>query len=205
MNHDELVELLAAESSRFVATVVALDVDVWDGPGLGDWTLRELVGHTMRAFSTIDHFLDHPRDDAAVGSASEYYRIALGTRPDVHATVAERGRQAGRDLGPDPVAAVVDQVSGTLGRLGSTSGEEVGTTVVGGMRLSNYLETRIVELVVHHSDVRAAVGAPPGDLGPAGALVAATIFASATSADQLRVVRAILGRDDLPAGFNVWP
>ena len=205
MTHDDLVEMLADVGSRFVTTVVALDDDAWAKPGLGEWSVRELVGHTVRAFSTIDRFLDTPLGTVDVDSAARYYVIALGSSADLHAGVAERGRIAGVELGDDPAAVVVEQVSSTLGRLGGTTGDEVGLTAVGGMRLVDYLDTRLVELVVHYSDVCAAVGAPVDDLGAAGIRVAATVYASASPADRDLVLRAMLGRVELPPGFSVWP
>lgn len=205
MSHDDVMEMLADTAARLVETVLSLDDEDWAKPGLGEWTVRELVGHTLRAFSTIDRFLDEPGDVATVESAADYYRIALGSIPDVHVQVAARGREAGMGLGDDPKEAVVEQVSATLGRLGDTDGTEVGRTVAGHMRLVDYLDTRLVELVVHLSDLCAAIDRPLGDLGAAGTRAAATIISSATPDDRDRIVRAVLGRASLPAGFNVWP
>lgn len=205
MSHRELVEMLAETGAHLVSTVVAMEPDDWERPGLGEWSMRELVGHTLRAFSTIDAFLDHPLDDVAVDDAGSYYRIALGSLPGVHDQVAQRGREAGVALGADPAAAVVDQLSGTLARLGATTGAEIGRSVVGGMRLDDYLETRLVELVVHYSDICAALAVPVADLGAAGVRAAATVLASAAPADLDLVLRAALGRAQLPAGFTVWP
>lgn len=204
-DYEDLVEMVADVGSRFATVVAALGAEQWESPGLGEWTVRELVGHTLRAFSTVDRFLDTPLDAVAAADAAEYYRIALGGMPDVHAQVAERGREAGAALGNDPAAAAVEQVSATLGRLDATSGDEIGQTAVGGMFLRDYLETRLVELVVHHSDLCHAIGLPPGDLGAAGVRATATVLASASAADRDLVLRAALGRAELPPGFTVWP
>lgn len=204
-DHGELVELIAEAGSRFVATVVEIGPDGWDRPGLGEWTVRELVGHTLRACSTIERFLDHPVDVVEVDSAADYYRIALNSSPDLHAIVAQRGRDAGAGLGDDPASTVVEDVSAVLGRLAETSGGEVGLTAVGGMTLTAYLETRLVELVVHLSDLCAALGIGAPDLGAAGVRAASTVYASASPADRDAVLRAMLGRETLPPGFSVWP
>lgn len=203
--HDDLVAMVAEVSSRLLASVVDLDPAAWDGPGLGEWSLRELVGHTLRAFTTVDRFLDEPREHADVESAGEYYRIALGSTADVHRMVADRGREAGAALGADPAASAADIVTRTLERLSATTGAEIGVTAVGGMRLTDYLETRLVELVVHLSDVCAAIGRPVGDLGAAGVRAQSTVYASASAADRDLVLRSMLGRASLPGGFSVWP
>lgn len=203
--YDEIVELIAETSARFVDTVVGIGADQWSGPALGEWDVRELVGHTMRAFSTVHRFLDGPLDRVDVETAPEYFCRALVSAPDIHEQVADRGREAGVLLGEDPVATVVEDVSALLGRLGEMSGDEIGTTVVGGMTLPAYLDTRLVELVVHLSDLCAALGRPAPELGAAGVRVVATVFASASTDDGDAVLRAMLGRGALPDGFNVWP
>ena len=204
-DHDDIVDLIAETASGIVALVVDAPDDVWERPALGEWNVRQLVGHLFRAFSTIDRFLDEPLHDVVAESAAQYYRLALGSRPDIHAEVAQRGRDAGVALGDDPAAAVVEGISAVLGRLADTTGDEIGTTAVGGMRLTDYLDTRLVELVVHRIDLCAALGVAAPDPGRAGVRVAATVFASATPADQVAVLAAMLGRRPLPPGFNVWP
>ena len=44
------------------------------------------------------------------------------------------------------------------------AGEELLTSIVGGMRLADYLPTRVLELVVHTADLAVALGLAPGDL-----------------------------------------
>ena len=58
---------------------------------------------------------------------------------------------------------------------------------------------------MHLSDLCLALGRPAPDLGRAGVRVAALVLASASVEDRDTVVRAMLGRADLPPGFNVWP
>lgn len=43
--------LLAADA--FVDLVDRVPDDRWNGPGLGDWDLRALIGHAARAISTV--------------------------------------------------------------------------------------------------------------------------------------------------------
>lgn len=154
---DDRCAAFAAAADWFVATC-ALVGDRWDEPGLGDWDLRALVGHTSRALLTVEEYAARPADDAVVDSAAAYFRAArpFAKGPDV----AERGRAAGRALGPDPaaeVAAVSERVVPTVPPLGP---DHLLTTIVGGMRLADYLPTRTFELAVHTADIAAAIDAP---------------------------------------------
>ena len=60
-----------------------------------------------------------------------------------------RGREAGVALGPDPIAAVRDIAARVLAQVQTTSDEVLVSTPVGGMRLIDYLPSRIFELAVH--------------------------------------------------------
>lgn len=42
----------------FVETVARIPADAWEKPGLGDWSIRALVGHTSRSFLTVESYLD---------------------------------------------------------------------------------------------------------------------------------------------------
>ena len=87
----------------YVATVAEVG-DRWAEPGLGEWTVRDLVGHTSRSFLTVEAYLQKPADSVAVESTADYFRATreLAAGPDV----AQRGRDAGAALGDDPAAAV---------------------------------------------------------------------------------------------------
>lgn len=74
-------------------------------PGVGEWTVRDLVGHTSRALSTVETYLDKPVAVIDVSSPVDYFRLALASTGD-SAAVAQRGRDAGAALGADPVAAI---------------------------------------------------------------------------------------------------
>ena len=73
----------------------------WDGPGLGDWDLRALVGHTQ---PLADHRRDlpaPPADHEDVPTPADYYvaiKPLLASTAD-QASIAERGRRPGRGAG----------------------------------------------------------------------------------------------------------
>jgi hypothetical protein len=118
--------------------------------------------------------------------------------------VVERGRQAGRDLGDDPAAAVDELVQRVLSEL-ATAGDPLIQVIGGlGIRLHTYLPTRTFELAVHGLDIAGAVGLPHGL--PAGVLEAATLLATQTAAATgygETVLLALTGRGALPPSFSV--
>lgn len=192
------------DAARWFASVVA-DAgagDPWARPGLGEWDVRALVGHTTRALLTVESYLALPADRVEVASTAAYYVAtrAVAAGPDV----AQRGRDAGAALGEDPVAAVAAVAARVPPLLDPTDGTEVVTTVAGGMRLSDYLPTRTFELVVHTLDLAAAVGLdaqpPPGPAAAAFRLVGALAAADGRAGALLL---ASTGRGGLPEGFTV--
>jgi hypothetical protein len=184
----------------FVRTA-ALVGDRWDHPGLGEWDVRALVGHTSRSLLTVEAYLDRPADAVDVASTADYFRatreIARGP------AVAERGREAGAALGSDPAAAVAEIATRVLGLIDSEDGGALVTTIVGGMRLADYLPTRTFELAVHTTDLATAIDAEP-DVPPTAAAQALGIVADLAVADGLAgpLLLAATGRPVLP-GFSV--
>ena len=188
-------------ADRFVRTV-ALVGGRWGEPGLGEWDVRALVGHTSRSFLTIETYLGRPASVIEVGSAAEYYRAtrAAAAGPEV----AARGRDAGLALGPEPAAAVSEIAARVLGLLDSRDGTELVTTIGGGMRLEDYLPTRTFELAVHTADLATALGVPP-DVPPTAAMQALRMVIDLAVAESLAgpLLLAATGRPGLPAGFSV--
>lgn len=129
---------------------------------------------------------------------------ALAGRPHVAVPDHGEGRQAGRDLGEDPVATVDALVRRVLNDLDQVDDPLI--EVIGGLgiRLSSYLPTRTFELAVHGMDIAGAVGiefaAPEDVLAEAGAL-AARIGVRLGRGPALLL--ALTGRRELPPGFSV--
>ena len=141
----------------FLATVDRVG-DRWEAPGLGEWDVRALVGHTSRSFLTVESYLARPAATVEVGSPAGYYAAtrAVASSPEV----AARGRDAGAALGEAPAAAVHEVAARVLALVGTCDGTELVTTIAGGMRLADYLPTRTFELVVHGLDLARALGEP---------------------------------------------
>ncbi len=176
----------------------------WDGPGLGEWDLRALVGHTSRSLVTVLTYLPRVTDAEAIGSTAEYYLAAVEMMAADPPAVTERGRQAGAALGNDPVEAVNGLVRDALAALDGTAGDPVIETIVGGMRLSRYLVTRSFELVVHSLDIAAATGLAFDPPSPALAASLRVAVEVATLRGQgASLLLALTGRRTLPESFSV--
>lgn len=191
-----------ADAARWFGETVALVDGRWDHPGLGEWDVRALVGHTSRAFLTVETYLARPAEAAEVASAGDYFRATRAAAADP--AVAARGREAGTALGTDPVAAVQEIASRVLRLVDTKDGSELLTTIAGGMRLTDYLPTRTFELAVHTSDLATALGAPP-DVPATAAVQALQVVADLAVTDGVAgpLLLAVTGRRGLPPGFSV--
>jgi uncharacterized protein (TIGR03083 family) len=192
----------AAEA--FARLVHGIPADRWDGPGLGDWDLRALVGHTSRSLITVMTYLDVPAEREDITSAHDYYVYAKAVVTGDPSGVVERGRQAGRELGPDPATAVDRLIDEAMRKLEAADDRLI--SVVGGMgiRLSVYLSTRIFELAVHTLDIAAALGIPlelPRDVLTEVTALAARV--AVATGDGETVLMALTGRRALPPSFSV--
>ena len=137
-------------SDQFVATSALIARDQWDRPGLGEWSIRDLVGHTSRSLLTVEAYLEKGGASVDLHDPVAYFRAILGDLAD-DAAVAERGRQAGAALGEDPADAVRVIASRVVPVVERAADDAVVGTPWGGMRLIDYLPTRVFELSIHHS------------------------------------------------------
>lgn len=179
--------------------------DAWDGPGLGDWDLRSLVGHASRSFVTVSTYLRAPAEREDLASAVDYVarlrEMAAGLGA---ADVVERGRQAGRDLGDDPAAAVDALARAALSDI-AAAGDPLITVIGGlGIRLSNYLPTRTFELAVHGLDIARAAAVElvlPDDVLEEATVLATRVGVALGHGET--VLLALTGRTTLTEGFSV--
>ncbi len=150
-------------------------------------------------------YLQTPAEREDVATPQEYYvRIRdVASRAGADAIV-ERGRQAGRDLGPDPAAAVDELLERVLGEL--TRSDDPLIEVIGGLgiRLHTYLPTRTFELAVHGLDIARATGLSfdlPTDVLDDATALAARI--GVATGDGETLLLSLTGRTTLPPSFSV--
>ena len=194
----------AAAAHCFVGLVEQIPPTALGDPGLGEWDLRSLVGHTSRSLTTVITYLQQPAASIQVPTAVAYYEWVIGQLGADPAAVAERGRQAGIALGDDPAGVIAGLVRDALAALDATVGDPVIDTIAGGMLLSEYLPTRIFELTVHTLDIAAATGIevvqPPQALADAVHLAAAVAL---NRGDGPALLLALTGRRGLPERYSV--
>lgn len=197
------LSLFTAAATWAARVVGAVPNAAWGGPGLGDWNMRALVGHTSRALLTVEQYLTTSASQECVTSAAQYYeRVARLPGADPEA-VKQRGIEAGQALGETPsteFAKIVERVAHRL----EGENDRLISTIAGGILLSNYLPTRTFELIVHGLDITRAAGldvAPPGScLNRVLELGMELVLCSGRSTE---LIMAITGRTSLPEGFTI--
>lgn len=187
-------QIYLATADAVVHLVKAIRADQWDNPGLGSWDVRGLVGHTGRAFVTVTEYLAMPTPDGPLSTAGDYLAAAHNADPVLHVGVAERGMVAGAELGDDPAtafAALRDEMLRAL-----PPHDPAVPTRLGNLPLSEFLVTRVFELVVHGTDIAAATGQRP-ELPDEGLSLAVRLAADAIVRNRQAVpaLRLLTGRD----------
>lgn len=210
MDADATAVGFRAAAFGFSELVGQLGVGDWGLPGLGEWDVRSLVGHTGRALSTIETYLGKAPTGPPVESAVAYYVKMLsvsdpGERRRLDASIAERGREAGAALGNEPALGVSRLVERVVALVDRTPGSALLATPAGTMTLADYLPTRTFELAVHSLDLARSTGreVPPGLL-PAVAsscVLAGAIAGRLPTAPELLLL--MTGRAGLPERLSV--
>lgn len=205
LDFDVTPALVGIAARWFLGVVGAVTPEQWDAPGMGEWTVRELVGHTVRAFTTVSDYLVDGDEAAGIDvdldDVIEYYRTALAD-PTIHPAVAARGREAGTWLGDDPLATATAAADVTLAAIDAASDDAKCRTRFGAMWLSDFLDSRLVELVLHTLDICAATGRPLDPPGGPAQRVLDILAAMVPATDRGEVLLALSGRRALPPGFT---
>lgn len=145
-------------AARAVEASIAAVAD-WDAPGLGEWSVAELVAHLVRAADRITHYLDQPVEgDTPVCDRVDYFRFDhRGAAPGV----ADRSRQDAERIGTAALPATFGAAwTDTAAALRREPADRLLTTFMGPMTLEEYSATRVLELVVHGLDLCRALDLP---------------------------------------------
>ena len=196
-------EAYESAAGWFVNTVEQVGPTQWEQPGLGVWTVRDLVGHTSRALLTVELYLAQPAAQREIMRPVDYLLRAQAGLADP-TSVAARGREAGVALGSNPMAAVREIAARVLAQVQTTPDEALVSTPVGGIRLIDYLPSRIFELAVHTLDIAAALPVTVTLPAPVAAVALHLLADLALQPDKAAaLLLAATGRRALPAGFSV--
>lgn len=215
-----VLSLYVGSAQAFARAVAEIPASLWTAPGLGEWDVRSLVGHTARAIDTVREYLQQPAPAEATLPTAEGYYAALWARsgagaatvPDrpsdasgtSSAAITARGVAAGVTLGDDPAATVRAKVDAIGPLLADQPQGRIIAARGAAMPLTEYLRTRLFELVVHSLDIERATGVhtalPTGAVLEAARL-AVGIAEATGSGDE--VLLALTGRGELPPGFSV--
>jgi len=168
---------------------------------MGTWTVRTLVGHIGRSFTTVVEYSARPAGRVEIADAAHYYLAIAGLLADP-AQIDARAVQAGLALGDHPLDAIRELQARATGAL--VTDDRVIQTIAGGMRLSDYLPTRIFELGLHSVDLARAIGVPE-TLPPevADSILRLSVEVSVRRGDSQALMCALTGRGPLPPGYSV--
>lgn len=187
----------------FVETVSQVTPGQWEKQALGEWNVRDLVGHTNRALLTVETYLDTPASTRDLERPVSYFLQAMASIGDP-AAVAARGRAAGQALGTEALVTVRKTAERVLARLHRTPDETLLTTPVGGMRLIDYLPSRVLELTIHTLDLASVLSL---SLTPPASAVRVTFSLLTELAiakdESTPLLLSAVGRGPLPPGFSV--
>lgn len=179
----------------------------WDqDSALAGYTVGGLAGHLARAVLTVGRSLD---DATAAGDpvdAAGYFVRVLGAHDpltsDLHGSVRARGIQEAA-AGPGPLLERLRQARRALQSRLPEVDPDARIVVLDGVVISvgDYLDTRIVELVVHSDDVAVSVGLDIADAieQQAYATTAAVLAqVAAARGGGLATVRSLARRERQP-------
>jgi uncharacterized protein (TIGR03083 family) len=168
------------ELSAFVEECHAVDTTLasvgagdWDRPGLGEWSIAELVAHLIRAVTRIDAYREADATGPVIHDRVSYFQFDMAAAAPA---IAQRARDEALAVPPSALPARFANGWRASARWAAAlPGAHVIATARGPMRLDEYVATRVLEVVVHHMDLRSALAMPPGATPAAGRLTMAIL------------------------------
>lgn len=148
-------------------------------------SVHELAAHAWRGSRRIIQMIDAgARDDEAEKSAITYFQYDAAAEAP---SIVQRAQEVAKTFEPEVWGPGWDEALGKAGP--HMQIDAVYDTVFGRMHLSEYLKTRVVEVVIHAMDMREALNLSPDPTQP-GLTVCCD------------VLRGLLGADVRPLGID---
>jgi hypothetical protein len=208
-NYKEAIMLRTAyehAAALLVDTVAQIPESQWHQPGVGVWTIRDLVGHTAGGLQAVETALATPATRIDIPGPVDYYLQGQTLQAILFdpAAVEARRRRAEETLGTDPVRAVHDIAVRVVPQVQAAADDALVRTIVGGIRFIDYLPSRVCELTIHTLDLAAALACEVIVPEPAATVTLQLLMALAVRSGQAApLLLAATGRRALPDGFNV--
>jgi len=150
------MEDFANEAERIDRTLHDIEPEDWGRPALGEWNIAQLAFHLVRQADRLDAYRDRPLSaDAPAVNRVEYYRRAAEQAADV----AARAIEGAADIDLTTLPGLFSD-AWQRSMASATDAGALIETVMGPMRTGEFAATRVVELVVHHMDLRRALDLP---------------------------------------------
>jgi hypothetical protein len=207
------------DATSYLATAAVAERVIGEAPvaqrwaedsALAGYTVGGLAGHLARAVLTVDRYLDGAAGSGDPVDAAGYFVRVLGDHDpltsELHTSVRDRATQEAAD-GPGPLLARLGQARDALqDRLVEVDPSQQIAVLDGVvMSIEAYLETRLVELVVHIDDLAASVGLELGDdIEPEAFATVAAVLAQLAVAREggLATVRSLARRERHPGAVR---
>ncbi|WP_329456662.1 maleylpyruvate isomerase family mycothiol-dependent enzyme [Streptomyces sp. NBC_01497] len=152
-DHERTRAALLAQFEHAREAVRGLAPDQFALPtGLGTWTVRELAAHLTMALEAVNRSLEAPEPDGPAVPLLDW-PSSTSSRAS---TIADNVEALAAAREPEELFTVVGDRAARL--LPQAPGDRLIATTAGTMRLTDYLVTRTVELVVHTDDLNRATG-----------------------------------------------
>lgn len=150
----------AAECEALEATLAAVPGDAWGRPALGEWDVAELVAHLVRGADRLEVYAERdPGGDEPACDRVGYWRFDLAAQAPA---IAERARARAAQTAPERLPEEFRRGwRASANRFVALDPEHLLYTPRGPMRAVEYLATRVLEMCVHHFDLRTALDVPP--------------------------------------------
>ncbi len=210
MSSSDVRSSFDAAAKAFLEIADNLDTSQFDIVALGKFNIRDLLGHTGRALSTIENYMLPAAQSSSQITAADYFAALwkpAGTeeRRLRDENIYERGKSEALRFGQDIRQALHTLAERITALVRSAADNTALDTPVGQMQLIEYLPTRTFELCVHSLDLaKASNQAVPVCLEP---VIEATLILAARMAvrnnDGPGLLLALCGRQKLPDGYSI--
>ena len=191
------------EAAAVLRPLITAAADRWeDASALEGMTIGDLAAHATRAVSSVVRYLDAGTAPNEPATDAAGYFLAVTGLEDHDSDVNRRVRQLSADESATGPQSVLEHFDRNLADLSVRLPAEPADRTVRvfmdvDLTLDEYLETRMVELVVHTDDLTASLGLPDAEFPDevAGTVIDVLTTMARRRHGDLAVVRALARRE----------